>query len=72
MTYVVMVRCPNADKAVPTGIVCELSAFSDLAEKPARLQCPECGHVHEWSVTDAWLRDTAYFAHERARTSGTT
>ena len=63
MPYVVMVRCLNADKAVSTGIHCDIKGFSTLAEGMS-FDCPECGQVHHWSVTDAWLRDTAYATGE--------
>jgi len=63
MPYVVMVRCPNADKAVFTGIYCDIKAFCGLAERLS-LDCPECGQVHQWSVSDAWLRDAAFGTSE--------
>jgi len=63
MPYVVMVRCPNADRVVSTGIHCDIKAFCDLTECLS-LDCPECGEVHQWSVTDAWLRDAAYGTSE--------
>jgi hypothetical protein len=63
MPYVVMVRCPNADMPVSTGIHCDIKGFSGLTDSPS-LDCPECGQVHQWSVTDAWLRGAAW--HERA------
>jgi endogenous inhibitor of DNA gyrase (YacG/DUF329 family) len=63
MPYVVMVRCPNADKAVSTGIHCDIKDFCGLTDHLS-LDCPECGQVHQWSVTDAWLRDAAW--HESA------
>jgi endogenous inhibitor of DNA gyrase (YacG/DUF329 family) len=58
-----MIQCPNADKAVSTGIHCDISAFCSLPQ-PLSLDCPECGQVHHWSVTDAWLRDAAYGTSE--------
>ena len=59
MPYVIMVRCPNADKAVSTGIHCDLKGFSALTEPPP-LECPECRQIHEWSLDDAWLRDAGF------------
>jgi hypothetical protein len=58
MPYVIMIRCPNTDKAISTGVVCDIKAFEQTA--PAQLHCSECGQIHEWSVTDAWLRDRIY------------
>ena len=59
MPYVIMVRCPNADKAVSTGIHCDVKGFSALSERPP-LECPECRQIHEWSLDDAWLRDAGF------------
>jgi hypothetical protein len=55
-----MVRCPSVDAAVSTGVVCDIKTFSDLADRPARFTCAACGEVHEWSATDAWLRDPIF------------
>jgi endogenous inhibitor of DNA gyrase (YacG/DUF329 family) len=60
MHYHVMVRCPEFDKAVPTGTVCDVKTFEALERKTMRFKCPTCGKSHEWSVTEAWLRDPAY------------
>jgi len=62
MPYVVMVRCPTVDKAVPTGVVCDLKGFSALCQ-PASLLCPERGAIHVWSAADAWLRDASFADH---------
>ena len=59
MLYLVMVRCPIVDRAVSTGIICDLKRFSALCE-PASLLCPECGNTHQWSAADAWLRDPCF------------
>ena len=45
-------QCPNADKAVSTGIHCDIKAYWDLTERLS-LDCPECGQVQQWSVSDA-------------------
>jgi len=68
MPYVIMVRCPNADKAVSTGIHCDIKGFSTFTGR-APLHCPECGETHEWSQDDAWLRDAAYAASFRLSNS---
>jgi len=54
-----MIRCPTLDRAVPTGMTCDIKTFGALTEL-GRLSCPACGQVHIWSVMDAWLRDGAY------------
>ena len=59
MPYVIMVRCPNADKAVSTGIHCDVKGFSALTER-SPLKWPECSQIHEWSLDDAWLRDVGF------------
>jgi hypothetical protein len=57
--YMVMVRCPTADTAVPTGIRCDIADFSRIAVTEP-IACPACGEVHRWSLGDAWLRDAAF------------
>src|SRR5262245_41796057 len=59
MHYVIMIRCPNADRAVSTGIYCDVKGFRALTECPP-LECPECSQIHEWSLDDAWLRGTGF------------
>jgi hypothetical protein len=59
----VMVRCPKVDKAVPTGVRCDISAFSGLSMRK-QFTCPACGQRHKWSIEDAWLRDAAYATNE--------
>jgi hypothetical protein len=59
MTYVVMVQCPNKDKAVPTGTVCDLRTFCHLTQ-PTQFHCTACGEAHHWVAYDAWLRDPVF------------
>jgi hypothetical protein len=59
MSYDVMVRCPTLDKAVSTGIRCEIREFADLRPH-SEFSCTVCGHEHDWSVEDAWLRDANF------------
>jgi RNase P subunit RPR2 len=63
MPYMVMVRCPQTDKAVATGIRCEISSFSALSAHTL-IDCPACGQKHRWSINDAWLTDFAYATGE--------
>ena len=57
MTYNVMIRCPVAGTAVATGIVCDVRSFEAL-DREMECHCPACGQNHQWSVEDAWLRDS--------------
>jgi hypothetical protein len=59
--YMVMVRCPTADTAVPTGIRCDVADFSHISIT-APIACPACGGVHLWSLSDARLRDADFVA----------
>jgi hypothetical protein len=63
LPYVVMIRCPEADKSVSTGLRCDLRTFMNLVDQET-LRCPECGQMHAWSRSDAWLRDAAYATGE--------
>jgi hypothetical protein len=57
--YMVMVRCPTLDTAVPTGIRCDVADFSHIATT-APIAWPACGGMHRWSLSDAWLRDANF------------
>ena len=59
MPYDVMVRCPSLDKAVATGIRCEIREFAGLRPH-SEFSCTVCGREHDWSVEDAWLRDANF------------
>lgn len=53
----VMIRCPNTDRAVYTGLRYSWTIFDwvPLEEDPS-VSCPACGEEHAWTKNDAFLR----------------
>lgn len=50
---IIMIRCPATGRAVSTGI--EVVSTDQLPVVTARLVCPACGSIHEWTKQAAWL-----------------
>jgi hypothetical protein len=55
MNYMIVIRCPNAQEDVPTGVVVDIGTFAGLPKGQATLLCPACRDTHIWSVADAML-----------------
>jgi hypothetical protein len=53
----VMVKCPNTGRAIPTGIEADRSYFQCVPVFFSRVFCPICGTQHEWFAKDAWVRE---------------
>jgi hypothetical protein len=53
----VMVKCPNTGRAIPTGIEADRSCFQCLPVFFGRVFCPICRTQHEWFAKDAWVRE---------------
>jgi hypothetical protein len=49
----IMINCPSTGRAVSTEI--EIQNVDRLPTVIARMVCPACGGVHEWTKNDAWL-----------------
>jgi hypothetical protein len=52
---VVMITCPNTDRAVNTGIEIDPHTFASLPDVLWRSKCPHCGMEHVWWTVEAWL-----------------
>src|SRR5262245_13358888 len=61
-----MVRCPNADKAVSTGIHCDIRQFSCYADHTA-LSVQSAANSTIGRLKDAWLRGAAYRDSEQSK-----
>ncbi len=55
MVAMVVIRCPETDREVPTGIMTDLARFDRLGEGYAILQCPHCNQPHRWTRRDAYM-----------------
>ena len=51
----VMIECPETHKPVYTGNNFSWMEFDGLALEERELQCPECGRIHRWNKSDAYL-----------------
>ena len=54
MVTMVVIRCPETDREIPTGIMTDLARFGRL-KGHATLQCPHCNQRHRWSIGDAFM-----------------
>jgi hypothetical protein len=52
---IIMISCPATGRGVSTGI--ETIGIEDLPLVTAKMVCPACGRVHDWTKADAWLDD---------------
>ena len=52
---VVMITCPNTDRAFSTGIESDPRTFASLPDVLSRSKCPHCGNEHVWWTGEAWL-----------------
>ena len=55
---VVMIRCPETQQAVSTGIQVDRTAFHSMPVFFSSTFCPLCRATHEWFAKDAWVCDT--------------
>jgi hypothetical protein len=59
----IMIRCPETDKAVPTGLNTELIKLDSMRIRvdsvvlKMPLRCAACKSVHEWTYKDAWIEE---------------
>ena len=51
----VMIECPQTHKPVYTGNNFTWMEFDSLALGEHELRCPECGQVHRWNKSEAYL-----------------
>src|SRR5262249_13526760 len=56
---VVMIKCPDTGRDIPTGIIADHESFRATPVFFARVLCPVCGSEHEWFAKEAWVCDGA-------------
>jgi hypothetical protein len=54
---IVMVKCPDTGRHIPTGIVADRDRFKSMPVFFGRVFCPICRIEHEWFAKDAWVRE---------------
>ena len=55
MAAMVVIRCPETDREVQTGIVTDLVRFGRLGSGQAEIDCPHCNQRHVWNKADAYM-----------------
>ena len=55
---IIMIRCPEARRAIPTGMQIDREAFRSMPVFFGRTYCPHCRLAHEWFAKDAWVCDS--------------
>ena len=54
---VVMIRCPQTGREIPTGIKADREKFRCSVVFFARTFCSICKANHEWFAKDAWVEE---------------
>ena len=55
----VMIRCPETQRAISTGMQVDRATFHSTPVFFSRTLCPLCGWEHEWFAKDAWVCDSS-------------
>jgi hypothetical protein len=53
----VMVKCPQTGRAIPTGIETDRESFRRSPVFFARTRCPICHADHAWFAQEAWVNE---------------
>jgi len=53
----VMVKCPQSGRAIPTGIKIDRESFGRSAVFFSRTRCPICCTDHAWFAREAWVHE---------------
>ena len=52
---IVMIKCPQTGRAIPTGIKADRESFRRSAAFFARTHCSICQTNHDWFAKEAWV-----------------
>jgi hypothetical protein len=55
---ILMIRCPQTQRAIPTGKHVTSTSFRSSPVFFGRTFCPLCQAAHEWFAQDAWVSDS--------------
>lgn len=61
----VMIKCPQTGRAIPTGIRIDRERFRSSAVFFSRTRCPACETDHAWFAREAWVYEPAPRAERR-------
>ncbi|OKO77607.1 hypothetical protein [Bradyrhizobium sp. AS23.2] len=51
----VMIKCPQTGRAIPTGIETDRESFRRLPVFFGHTRCPNCNANHDWFAREAWV-----------------
>jgi len=61
----VMVKCPQSGRAIPTGIKTDRESFRRSAVFFSRTHCPICCTDHAWFAREAWVHEPSVRTRRR-------
>lgn len=53
----ILIRCPQTKSFVFTGLNMDHETFFGQDLGAYDLVCPDCGDLHRWAKSDAWIKD---------------
>jgi hypothetical protein len=53
----ILIRCPETKSFVCTGVSMDHDTFFGDDLGAHELVCPDCGEIHRWAQSDAWIKD---------------
>ena len=53
----IYISCPNTGRETSTGIDIDADSFVRMPNVVMRVLCPHCDEQHDWSKSNAYLRD---------------
>jgi len=62
---IVMVKCPQSGRAIPTGIETDRESFQRSPVFFGRTHCPICRTDHSWFAREAWVDEPNTWARRR-------
>ena len=62
----VMVKCPQSGRAIPTGIKIDRESFGRSAVFFSRTHCPICNTYHDWFAREAWVHEPSIRMRRRS------
>ena len=66
----VMVKCPQSGRAIPTGIKIDRESFRRSTVFFSRTHCPICCIDHAWFAREAWVHEPSARTQHRGAESG--
>ena len=59
--------CPNTNQQIPTGIQTDVQSLSACWKAMLKVDCPQCGKVHQISVRETYIEGALNGAVDRLR-----